>query len=126
MIRSDQLIKLRFVILIGRTQELSLLIRLIITFIIISYSLGLLIAAVKQRAAKALSSILFSPVRLYCILFFPRYIRNNATAIRLLPSIKEWFFIERYNSIAAFSSKDGYSSFLLNVYNIVPKVPLTA
>src|SRR5690554_5212722 len=93
-------------------------IRFITTFIIVSFSAGLLPAIIKVKATKVLFSILLELSSLYRKLFFAKYHTNSQAAIRLLPSVNEWFFTTKYKRFAAFSSRLGYSSFPSKVWSI--------
>jgi len=80
---------------------------LTIILIITSLSLGLLTAIIRVSATSALSAILFVPFLAYNSAFFCRNQRKRDAAIRLLPSIKEWFLTTKYKRWAAFSSTLG-------------------
>jgi hypothetical protein len=58
----------------------------------ISFSCGFDKAIIKVVAARALLSINSCPFLLFKALFLSKKYTNNAAAIRLLPSVKEWFF----------------------------------
>ena len=79
-----------------------LLIKLTTTFVIISFSSGLLSAIIRAIATRALSVIRFEPSARYRILFFAINHTNKNAAMRLLPSEKEWFFITKYNRLGGF------------------------
>jgi hypothetical protein len=68
---------------------LFLLIKLTITFVIVSFSSGLLTAIIKVKATKVLSAILLLPSSSKRIPFLSRKYRNKNAAIRLFPSVNE-------------------------------------
>ena len=81
--------------------------RLTMTLTIISISSALLSAIIRVNATRALSAILLLPSGAYKIPLFSMNHKKRVAAILLLPSVKEWFFVTRYRSTAAFSSIDG-------------------
>src|SRR5690242_15554124 len=70
-------------------HQFLVLIKLTTTFIIISFSSGLLSAIISVSATRALSAMRFEPSFRYRIRFFSRNQTNKKAAIRLLPSEKE-------------------------------------
>src|SRR5690606_21159729 len=73
---------------------------------------------IKVSATKVLFDIFFELSSLRKKLFFDKYQTKSQAAIRLLPSVNEWFFTTRYKRFAAFSSMLGYRSFPSKVWSI--------
>ena len=106
-----------------QSAQFLLLIKLTTTLIIISFSSGLLSAIMRAMATNALSAMRFEPLALYKMWFLYRNHTNKNAAMRLLPSLKEWFFITKYSKFAAFSSTLGYKNCPLKVWYIAASEP---
>ena len=77
------------------------------TFTITSFSSVRLSAIIKVSATRVLSAMRLCPSSAYSTrLLFKNY-RKSIAAMRLFPSLNEWFFTTRYSSMAAFSSTEG-------------------
>ena len=90
MILAHQAAK-EFLVRILHGQIFLPLIRLITTLTMISLSSGLLSAINKVNATRALSAMRFSPSALYRKFWRSKNQTKIAAAIRLLPSVNEWF-----------------------------------
>ncbi len=68
---------------------------------------GRLKATSRVIATRALSATRLAPSHRESRPFFSKNYKNAAVAMRLLPSTNGWFFTNRNNSAAAFSSRLG-------------------